>query len=171
MNGTPPDTEGSLDRMNTAPPIGQPALRLTINEADPAYVDERAGGVLYVYLRGVEGAVRFRRSSLDRAVGLYERAAEEPSSARAGLGLLVLQRTHFVCEDLGALLFALAGGPHGERLTSYRFISGEHALADESGRIDTTGASRPLELTGTRFSTRRGRRPSARRDRLRDLPA
>ena len=118
--GPPPIRAVAWIALSTTATPGEPALRLTIQDADPAYIDERAGDVLYVHLRALENATGFRRGNLERVVALYRAADAEPPAARAGLGLLVLQRAYFLCEDLGALLFALGRAPEKPGLTSYR---------------------------------------------------
>lgn len=96
-------------------------IRLKTLRADAGYVEEKLGREFYSHLGGIKGAAEFRLDAVQRAGNLYDgavaRGADEPMITAHGL--LVLQRTLLICEDLGALIFALAGTPHWSRLTTY----------------------------------------------------
>jgi hypothetical protein len=97
-------------------------ISLRTSGVDVGYVEERLGREFYSQLRGTSRVAEFRRAAVARAHGLYEEAAANgaPEPEITGLGLLVLQRALLACEDLGALLYALAEEPHWLRFTSYR---------------------------------------------------
>lgn len=97
-------------------------IRLTTRDANTAYVEEKLGRELYSHLRGADRVADFRRSATSEAHRLYEeaRASGAAESELGGLGLLVLQRALLAAEDLGAVLWALAGEPRWLRFTSYR---------------------------------------------------
>jgi hypothetical protein len=65
---------------------------------------------------------QYRRRAVEAAFDWYEQAlagtTEEVTAE--GAGLLVLQRTAFVAEDFGALLWARGGQVPWKRLTGYR---------------------------------------------------
>jgi hypothetical protein len=96
------------------------AIRLR-TQGDAEYIREKLGVELFSQLRGSPRVAEFRRGSVARAYGLYEQAVvdQKPEPEITGLGLLVLQRALLACEDLGALLHALAGEQHWMRFTSY----------------------------------------------------
>ena len=99
-------------------------IRLHTQGADIDYVEERLGRELYSHFRGLARVAAFRIHAVARAHDLYEEASQDalPESEVAGRGLLVLQRAMLCAEDLGSVLWALAGDVQGNwlRLTSYR---------------------------------------------------
>jgi hypothetical protein len=101
---------------------GRIEVRVTVEGADPGYVERKLGPALYTHLRGAEAIATFREGALARALSRYRdaRAAGRPEPEVGGLALLVLQRAGFTVEDLGALLFAFEGEDAWGRLTSYR---------------------------------------------------
>jgi hypothetical protein len=106
-------------------------IRLQTLRADAGYVEEKLGREFYSQLGGMRGAAEFRLDAVERAGALYDDAvakgADEPKITAHGL--LVLQRTLLICEDLGALIFALAGTPHWSRLTSYKATDLDEAFS------------------------------------------
>jgi hypothetical protein len=96
-------------------------IRLQTLDAEAGYVEQELGQELYSQLGGMRAAAEFRLAAVERAGELYRTAvsngAVEPQVSAHGL--LVLQRTLLVCEDLGALIYALADQPHWSRFTSY----------------------------------------------------
>ncbi|MBS1675805.1 MAG: hypothetical protein JST08_00320 [Actinobacteria bacterium] len=96
-------------------------IRLQTLGADAGYVEQKLGPELYSQLGGMRAIAEFRLDAVERAGRLYDeaasRAAAEPEMTAHGL--LVLQRTLLVCEDLGALINALANEPDWLRFTSY----------------------------------------------------
>lgn len=96
-------------------------VRLQTLGADAGYVEEKLGREFYSQLGSMRAVAEFRLGAVERAGRLYEeavsRGAVEPELTAHGL--LVLQRTLLACEDLGALIYALADEPHWFRFTSY----------------------------------------------------
>jgi hypothetical protein len=97
-------------------------VRIAIQDVvDADFIDRAAGPAFYTHLRGAEAVVDFRVRALGRAYERYERALGESvhEPQLGGLGLLVLQRTFLMVEDLGGLLYAVTGTDPWRRLTSY----------------------------------------------------
>ncbi len=94
-------------------------LKITVHDADPAYVEEKVGVELYTHLRAVPANVTSRRAAIERAHALYGNTAGGMESRRSAAGLLVLQRSMLAVEDLGGLMVAYADPPDFGRLVSY----------------------------------------------------
>lgn len=90
-------------------------IGFALKHHDHAYVERRGGFLLLTYMRGVQGRADYRRDALDRALAAYD---ERTSSEACAAGLVVLQRALLCAEDLGRLLYALAGPDAWTRLRS-----------------------------------------------------
>lgn len=83
---------------------------VVLKHHDWQYVERRGGIDLLTHLRGAADRADYRRSSISRAVDLFEAAdgaGDCPDSEVGGLGLVVAQRALLAAEDLGGALHGL----------------------------------------------------------------
>lgn len=105
---------------------------------DHAYVERRGGFQLLTYMRGAQGRADYRRDALDRALAAFD---ERTGTEACAAGLVVLQRALLCAEDLGRLLYAVAGPEPWTRLRSAKLgdIDGTFATATkDSGQFRRT---------------------------------
>jgi hypothetical protein len=97
-------------------------IRIQVAETNLSRVESEVGLPFYTHLLGLNRIADTRCDAVERAVALYDgaRQNELPEPRIAGYGLLVLQRTGLICEDLLAVLSALNKQNPWKALTNYR---------------------------------------------------